>query len=112
MLASRYAGRPNRRRRDSGFSTSTSSQSWVEANRRRVDSLSDGGVGYVYVPYTFREGFNDFARQLFAQLEKEAVLIDVRWNGGGQPPDRFIDMLDRPALYSTQPRGTPAYREP
>lgn len=87
-------------------------RSWIEGNRRRVDSLSRGRVGYVYVPYTFGSGYSDFARLLFAQTDKEAIIIDCRWNGGGHPPDRFIDMLWRPILYSTVTRGTPAYREP
>lgn len=87
-------------------------RAWIEANRHRVDSLSGGRVGYVYVPYTFGPGYSDFARQLFAQTDKDAIVIDVRWNGGGQPPDRFIDMIDRSPFYSTIMRGTGAYREP
>ncbi len=72
-------------------------RAWVEANRAAVEELSDGRVGYIYVPDTGVNGQNDLFRQFFGQMHKEAMLIDDRWNGGGQIPDRFIELLNRPA---------------
>jgi len=72
--------------------------SWVEGNRKRVDELSDGRVAYVYMTNTSVEGYEGFNRYYFAQLDKQAVVIDERFNGGGKAADYVIDMLDRPLL--------------
>jgi tricorn protease len=69
---------------------------WIEKNRARVEANSGGRVGYVYVPDTSIGGQNDLVRQYFSQIEKQALIIDERWNGGGQVPSRFIEMLNRP----------------
>ncbi|MCA8981693.1 MAG: PD40 domain-containing protein [Planctomycetes bacterium] len=69
---------------------------WVESRRRMADELSGGKVGYIYVPDTGVDGQNELVRQFFGQLGKQALLIDDRWNGGGQIPTRFIEMLNRP----------------
>ena len=71
---------------------------WIESNRRRVDSASAGRVGYVYVPSTGIDGQTELLRQFLAQYQKEGLIVDERWNSGGQIPDRFIELLDRPAL--------------
>ena len=68
---------------------------WIEANRRRVDEASDGRVGYVYVPNTGRSGQSELVRQFRAQVHKDGLIIDERFNGGGQYPDRFIELLNR-----------------
>ncbi|MCA9244502.1 MAG: PDZ domain-containing protein, partial [Phycisphaerales bacterium] len=65
-------------------------RSWIEANRKRVDELSDGRVGYIYVPDTGINGQNELFRQFYGQRNKPALIIDERWNGGGQLPDRFV----------------------
>src|SRR5690606_14282184 len=65
---------------------------WVEKNRRYVDEKSGGKVGYIYVPNTGRDGQNELFRQFFGQSDKQALIIDERWNGGGQIPDRFIEL--------------------
>ena len=71
---------------------------WVEQNRRRVDELSDGRVGYVYVRSTGVDGQTELVRQFLAQMDKEGLVIDERWNSGGQIPDRFIELMNRPPL--------------
>ncbi len=70
---------------------------WIEAKRKFVADKTDGRVGYIYVINTGVPGQNDLIRQFYGQQEKEALIIDDRWNGGGQIPTRFIEMLDRPA---------------
>jgi tricorn protease len=72
--------------------------SWVEGNRAKVHDLSDGRVAYVYMTDTALEGYAAFNRYYFAQLDKEAVVIDERFNGGGFVADYVVDMLDRPLL--------------
>ena len=71
-------------------------RAWVEDNRRYVEEASDGRIGYIYVPNTGVQGQNELFRQFYAQLGKPALLIDERWNGGGQIPNRFIELLNRP----------------
>jgi tricorn protease len=70
----------------------------IEETRARVDKLSGGRIGYVYVPNTGRDGQTELVRQMRAQFKKEALIIDERWNGGGQLPDRFVELLDRKVL--------------
>ena len=69
---------------------------WVEAKRQLVDKLSGGKIGYIYVPNTGVDGQTELVRQFFGQRLKPALLIDDRWNGGGQIPTRFIELLNRP----------------
>ena len=71
---------------------------WIEANRRWVDSASGGRVGYIYVPSTGIDGQTELERQLQFQFTKPALIVDERWNSGGQIPDRFIELLSRPPL--------------
>ena len=71
---------------------------WIESNRRRVDSASGGRVGYIYVPSTGVDGQTELERQWAAQFMKDALIVDERFNSGGQIPDRFIELLNRPPL--------------
>ena len=71
---------------------------WVEGNRKKVDEATNGDVGYIYVPSTGRDGQEELTRQFNAQWDKKALIIDERFNSGGQIPDRFIEMLNRTPL--------------
>ena len=69
---------------------------WVESNRQYVDEKSGGRVGYIYVPDTGNRGQRELFRQFYGQMNKGALIIDERWNGGGNIADRFIELLNRP----------------
>ena len=56
---------------------------WVESNRRKVDELSGGKVAYVYMPNTGGAGYTNFNRYFYSQLDKQALVLDERWNEGG-----------------------------
>ncbi|MBZ5605043.1 MAG: PDZ domain-containing protein, partial [Acidobacteriia bacterium] len=71
---------------------------WVEDNRRKVDQMTGGRVGYVYLPDTAGGGYTNFNRYFFSQVGKEGVIIDERFNGGGDIADYVIDYLRRPLL--------------
>ncbi len=71
---------------------------WIESNREKVDKATGGKIGYVYVQDTSIPGQNDLERQFTAQIDKEGLIIDERFNSGGQIPDRFIEMLNRKPL--------------
>lgn len=69
---------------------------WIDANRRRVEKLSEGKVGYVYVADTSVHGQNELVRQWRGQTTTAGMVIDERFNSGGQIPDRFVELLNRP----------------
>ena len=69
---------------------------WIESNRRKVEEATQGRVGYIYVPDTSINGQNELVRQFGPQCDKDALVIDERFNSGGQIPDRFIELLNRP----------------
>jgi len=71
---------------------------WIEDNRRKVDALSGGKLAYVYIPDTALAGLTSFNRYFFAQVDKQGVILDERYNGGGQVADYVIDVLNRPLL--------------
>jgi len=73
-------------------------QAWVEGNRRKVDQLSGGKVSYIYMPDTSPPGFMSFNRYFLAQLDKDAVLVDDRFNGGGFLSDYVVQILSRKVL--------------
>jgi tricorn protease len=68
---------------------------WIEANRRKVAELSGGRAAYVYMPNTAGAGFTSFNRYFFSQVDKQAAVIDERYNEGGQLADYVIDTLRR-----------------
>ena len=69
---------------------------WVEGNMRKVAEATNGQVAYVYVPNTAAAGHEYFKRYFFPQTNKSAIIIDERFNGGGQLADYYIDLLKRP----------------
>jgi len=71
---------------------------WIEANRKMVEEASDGQIGYIYVRSTGIDGQNELVRQFQAQYRKPGMIIDERFNSGGQIPDRFVELLDRKPL--------------
>jgi len=71
-------------------------RAWVESKRKLVEELSGGKIGYIYVPNTGVDGQTELVRQFYGQRTKPALMIDDRWNGGGQIPTRFIELLNRP----------------
>ncbi|MDH3649180.1 MAG: PDZ domain-containing protein, partial [Saprospiraceae bacterium] len=71
---------------------------WIEKNRKEVEEKSGGKIGYIYVPSTGVSGQNELVRQFYAQWNKEGLIVDERFNNGGQIPDRFIELLNRKPL--------------
>ena len=81
-----------------GSETRLRNLAWIEANRKRVEEASGGKIGYIYVPDTGVNGQNELVRQFYGQWNKEGLIIDERFNNGGQIPDRFIELLNRKPL--------------
>ncbi len=90
--------------------TSLRQRVWVEDNRRVVDSLSGGKLGYVWIPNTGGPGFVSFNRYFFAQQDKQGAVIDERFNGGGLLDDYMVDLMTRSlraAATNEVPNGEP-----
>ncbi|MBI3721411.1 MAG: PDZ domain-containing protein [Fimbriimonas ginsengisoli] len=68
---------------------------WVEATRRKVGELSGGKIGYMHVPDTSIDGVIEFLKGFYSQTDKEAMIVDERWNGGGMIPTFYIEKLSR-----------------
>lgn len=78
--------------------TQLRNRDWVEGNLRKVDKATNGRVAYVYVPNTAEPGYSYFKRYFYPQTHKDAVIVDERFNGGGQVADYYIDLLRRPFI--------------
>ncbi len=75
-------------------------QEWIENNRKKVEELSDGQLGYVYMSNTGGLGQLELVRMYYGQLDKQGFIIDERFNGGGQLADRFLELMKRPVVYN------------
>lgn len=68
---------------------------WVEHNRKYVEEKTDGKIGYVHIPDMMPQGLNQFVKYWYPQLEKEGMIIDDRYNGGGNVSPMVIERLAR-----------------
>jgi tricorn protease len=68
---------------------------WVQDNIRKVTEATDGRVGYIHIPDMGPAGLNEFIQHFYPQIRKEALIIDVRGNGGGNVSPMIIERLRR-----------------
>lgn len=73
---------------------------WIENNRKLVEKLSDGKLGYIYMSNTSSRGQLELVSMYYGQLNKQGFIIDERFNGGGQLADRFLELMKRPVVYN------------
>jgi tricorn protease len=66
---------------------------WVEARRLHVDSVSNGQIGYLHIPDMSGWGLVRFEKMYYHQLRKPALIVDVRYNGGGWVSSLILDRL-------------------
>jgi tricorn protease len=71
---------------------------WIDSNRRKVDALSGGKIAYIYMPNTGGAGYTNFNRYFYAQLDKQAVILDERYNEGGFIADYVVNVLGQKRL--------------
>jgi tricorn protease len=71
---------------------------WIDSNRRKVDALSGGKIAYIYMPNTAGAGYTNFNRYFYAQLDKQAVILDERYNEGGFIADYVVNVLGQKRL--------------
>jgi tricorn protease len=70
-------------------------QDWVERNRVKVEKATKGRVGYLHIPDMGGGGLQEFIRQYYPQIRKEALIVDVRANGGGFVSEMILERLRR-----------------
>jgi len=85
---------------------------WIEGNIKKVDKATGGRVAYVYVPNTTVPGHIYFKRYFYPQTHKDAIIVDERYNGGGQVADYYIDLLRRPYIAHWNTRHGEDYQTP
>lgn len=78
---------------------------WVLGNIAKVDEATHGRVGYVHIPDMGVPGLNEFAKFYYPQLHKEALIVDVRSNGGGNVSPMIIERLRREPVFWTIARN-------
>jgi tricorn protease len=83
---------------------------WINGNRRKVDALSGGKIAYVYMPNTAGAGYTNFNRYFYAQLDKQGVILDERFNQGGLIADYIVNVLGQKHLSNAIERdGKPVH---
>ncbi len=79
---------------------------WVRRNREYVERASGGRIGYLHLPDMSGRGLTEFAKAFYPQVAKPGLIIDVRYNGGGNVSQLVIDRLRRTLwAYMTPRRG-------
>lgn len=68
---------------------------WVRGNIEKVNKATNGLVGYIHIPDMGVEGLNEFVKYFYPQLNKKALIIDDRGNGGGNVSPMIIERLNR-----------------
>jgi tricorn protease len=85
---------------------------WVKDRRAVVDKLSNGRIGYLHIQAMNPPSLRRFEKELRENHNKEAVIIDERWNGGGNIEQELLAILVQREYQIWQPRGTEATRRP
>jgi len=84
---------------------------WVEANRARVLEETGGRVGYLHIPDMGAHGYAEFHRAFRNEVDRDGIVVDVRWNGGGHVSQLLLEKLTRRPISYDVPRwqGPAAY---
>lgn len=85
---------------------------WVRGNREAVLAATDGKIGYIHVPDMGSSGLREFNRWYYPQLDREGMVVDVRWNGGGFVSQMLIERLRRDIVSFDKSRGGGVYTYP
>jgi len=85
---------------------------WIDSNRRKVDQMSGGTIAYIYMPNTAGAGYTNFNRYFYAQLDKQAVVLDERYNEGGFIADYVVNVLGQKLLSGAVERNGKPVHDP
>jgi tricorn protease len=85
---------------------------WVRQNREYVAEKTGGRIGYVHIPDMWKDGLIEFNTWFYPQLDKEGMVVDARWNGGGAVSQMIIERLARKVVSFDRARGGGVYTYP
>lgn len=68
---------------------------WVEMNRRHVHKQTNGKIGYIHIPDMGPFGFAEFHRGYLSEINRQGLVVDVRYNGGGHVSPLLLEKLLR-----------------
>jgi tricorn protease len=77
---------------------------WIEDNRRKVYAATGAKVAYMHIPDTALGGYDSFNRYYFAQSDKQAAIVDERYNHGGLLADYIVENMNRKMLSKAMTR--------
>ncbi len=81
---------------------------WVNGNRRYVHEATNGSIGYLHIPDMGPLGFAEFHRGFLTEVDRDGLVVDVRYNGGGHVSQLILEKLARRRLgYDVQRWGEP-----
>jgi tricorn protease len=88
----------------------TAEKNWVRANKDYVHERTDQRIGYLYIASMDEEDLSQFEKDLYEEMSKDGLIIDIRYNGGGTIHDELLDILRRKAYaYSVERGGQKSY---
>ncbi|HQJ74800.1 MAG TPA: PDZ domain-containing protein [Bacteroidota bacterium] len=79
---------------------------WVQSNIEKVNKATNGQVGYIHIPDMSAQGLNEFVKYYYPQLQKKALIIDDRGNGGGNVSPIITERLRREWAFINMARNT------
>jgi tricorn protease len=83
-------------------------RNWVEKNREYVHKKTNGKIGYVHIPDMGPYGFSEFHRYFLSEIEYDGLVVDIRYNGGGNVSQLILEKLARKRIgYDIQRWGQP-----
>jgi tricorn protease len=85
---------------------------WVRANREKVAKATGGRIAYIHVPNTALAGIKEFTKQFYPQVDRQGIIVDERFNGGGFIPDFFVERLRRSTVAYWSTRDGDDFRTP
>lgn len=85
---------------------------WVEKNRRLVHEWSSGKLGYVHIPDMMTHGYAEFYRGFLNEHEREGLVVDVRYNGGGHISQHILKILAQKVIGYDQSRWSGVHKYP
>jgi tricorn protease len=85
---------------------------WVKERRKKVDELSTGRIGYLHIQAMNQPSLRKFEKEMREFRNKEALVIDQRWNGGGNIEQELLAILVQRQYQIWQPRGTEPVTRP
>ncbi len=85
---------------------------WVKSRRDYVEKASGGKIGYLHLSDMGSNGLAQFGHEFYPQHDKPAMILDVRYNGGGYVAPMILSQLDRKLWATERPRHGGVMRRP